>query len=215
MVNRYSFQSCFQLPAFLPERAQRFPGRAGLELKESSVSQHKNKVVLTSPVTWPQSGHSRKRKMQIHYLFLQENTCLWDESKDITIPKYFLKVSKRTKTTTPRVNDLFDIIPTGKVSWKSTTSLQKEIFFLSKYLYLPPDCGWNWLPGVAKLSKTQLYRVNYWDTDTETNLDYSLACSPKHYKLGDKNADVWGCWRQFSQLQITQENTLPLKSFHC
>lgn len=214
MVNRYSFQSCFQLPAFLPERAQRFPGRAGPELKEYSVSRHKNKVVLTSPMTWPQSRHSQKRKMQIHSLFLQENTCLWDESKDITIPKYF-ESFETNKNNHPRSQwSVWYIKPPGKVSWKSTTSLQEEISFLSKYLCLPPDCGWKWLPGVPKLSKSQLYRVNYrWHTDTEINLHYCLVCSPKYYKLGDKNADVWGCWRQFSQLQITRENTLLWRVF--
>lgn len=130
MVNRYSFQSCFQLPAFLPERAQRFPGRAGPELKEYSVSRHKNKVVLTSPMTWPQSRHSQKRKMQIHSFSKRTLAC--EMSQKTLQFLNILKVSQTNKNNHPRSQwSVWYIKPPGKVSWKSTTSLSgRNILFI-------------------------------------------------------------------------------------
>lgn len=158
--------------------------------KKYSVSRHKNKVVLTRPMTWPQSRHSQKRKMQIHSLFLQENTCLRWVQRHITIPKYF-ESFETNKTTTPGVNDLFDILNLQERFPENQPPpfRKKYPFYLNTSAYHLIVAGNDCL--VCQSSANPSSRVNYrWHTDTEINLHYCLVCSPKYYKLGDKNADV-------------------------
>jgi len=208
MVNRFSFQCCFQLPAFLPVRAQSLPENTVPRVQRVQCNPN-IKTRVPSQALWPdtnQGNHTTERhKFTTTSSFESEFVCeiRCDQRLDVTAPKYFeLKTNKKKQP--PYESMISLILYLQKRFPENQYKPQEELFFLSRYLFSPPYCGWNWLADVAKLSKPQQCRVNYWwHTNTEINLKHCLGCSPNHYKLGNNNADLWGCWRQFFQPEVT------------
>ena len=166
VVNRYSFQSCFQLPAFLPERAGRgFLGGLAWSSKSTVSADIKTKLCSQAPWPDPNQGTHKRERCKFTTSFSKRTLALWDESKDITIPKYFLKFQNEQKQPPQESMICLVLYLQERFPENQPTPFRKKYFFYlntSTYhlIVAGTDClVWQ---SSAKPSSTE------WITETQT-----------------------------------------------